>query len=380
MTNKENSTRRTLLLDLQTQMLNQAQASRQKLTPGQEQKFAEYTNEINMLLSQPTSSPFIPGMGASQKPTMSSDYKSAFWEAIKDRNLNFSNSALSEGGSAADGSFIVPISVDPGITPLAQVECSARRLSTVIVTEHDMYLPSQTVKSVAETKLETTDLGTHAFASNVPSFGSVLLQSHMIGDSVPISLELFQDTKVGDFCAGDLTRAVVAKEEDAFVNGVGGPTAPTGYLTAATSSGSSALSIDALLDFSSTLRQAYYAGAKWCANRQTIVQLVKAQLAANQYQRFVEYDAKGGCSILGWPCEFSSAMPVYAASPLVDGAILFGDFATGYTLGDRGTSDIRVKMLDQVAALNGQVVLLAYRRSSQVCRIAEAVRVLTITG
>jgi HK97 family phage major capsid protein len=380
MTNQENSTRRTSLLDLQTQILNNCQAAQRKLTLNEEKKFAEYTAEINMLIAQPTSSPFIPGAGAAQKTQMSSDYKSAFWNAVKERNLNFSNSALSEGGSAADGSFIVPISVDPGITPMAQVECSARRLSTVIVTEHDIYLPSQTTKSVAAVKLETTDLATHAFASNVPEFGSVLLQSHLIGDSVPISLELFQDTKVGDFVAGDLTRAVVAKEEVAFISGIGGATAPTGYLNAATSSGSNTLSIDALLDFSSTLQQAYYAGAKWCANRQTIVQLVKAQLAANQYQRFVEYDAKGGCSILGWPCEFSSAMPVYGASPLTDGAILFGDFATGFTLGDRGTSDIRVKMLDQVAALDGQVVLLAYRRSSQVCRIAEAVRVLTITG
>lgn len=379
MTNKENSTRRTLLLDLQTAMLNSAQAAHRPLTANEDAKFAAYTAEFNLLLKQPTSSPFIPGATRTQ-PTLSAGYADAFWNAVKERNLNFSNAALSEGGSAADGSFIVPISVDPGITPLAQVECSARRLSTVIVTDHDMYLPAQTVKSIAATKAETTDLGTYSFASNVPHFGSVLLSSHMIGDSVPISLELFQDTKVGDFCAADLTRAVVAKEEVAFVTGAGGPTEPTGYLNSATSSGSSALSIDALLDFSSTLQQAYYSGAEWLANRQTVVQLVKAQLAANQYQRFVEYDSKGGCTILGWPCEFSSAMPVYGASPLTDGAILFGDFATGYTLGDRGTSDIRVKMLDQVQALQGQVVLLAYRRSSQVCRIAEAVRVLSITG
>jgi HK97 family phage major capsid protein len=73
-------------------------------------------------------------------------------------------------------------------------------------------------------------------------------------------------------------------------------------------------------------------------------------------------------------------MPVYSASPSVSGAIAFGDFKAGWVIGDRGGSASRAKVLDQVAALNGQTIILGYRRTDQRCRIQEAVQIMTVTG
>ncbi len=74
--------------------------------------------------------------------------------------------------------------------------------------------------------------------------------------------------------------------------------------------------------------------------------------------------------------KFSTVMPVYVASPATTGAVLFGNFAAGWTIGDHGDSNIRVKVLDQVAALNGQTIVLGYRRTDQRCRIQESVQLL----
>jgi HK97 family phage major capsid protein len=59
---------------------------------------------------------------------------------------------------------------------------------------------------------------------------------------------------------------------------------------------------------------------------------------------------------------------------------MFGDFGSFATIGDRGDSNIRLKVLDQVAALNGQTVILGYRRSDQRVLLAEAVVQLNTNG
>jgi HK97 family phage major capsid protein len=79
-------------------------------------------------------------------------------------------------------------------------------------------------------------------------------------------------------------------------------------------------------------------------HRQTLIALLKAQIAASQFQTFVTFGADGSAKLLGYDVEFSSQMPVYQASPAVDGSILFGDFAAGWVIGDRGGSAIRAKV------------------------------------
>ena len=364
-------------------------------SPAQETEYTNLTNEIKNLdttiarfdavaaskkaQSEAGSDVFVPNTdGKSAKKVFSAEYNTAFWNYIRTRK--FDNSALSEAGTVADGSYLVPTMTDPTIPALAVIEASARKLSQVITTEMDIKLPYQASKTVAAAKSESTDEGTNAFPTNVPTFNTTTLSAYMAGDSVAVSWELLQDVgALAAFVTADLNRAVFNYEENKFINGSGSGE-PLGYLNGVSTPRSASLSIDSVLDLTGDLNKAYYANAKFLGNRQTLIALIKAQIAANQFQTFITFDADGTMRLLGYEVNFSSDMPVYAASPAVDGSLLFGDFAAGWVIGDRGGSAIRAKVLDQVAALNGQTVVLGYRRTDQRCRIQEAVRALSITG
>jgi HK97 family phage major capsid protein len=209
----------------------------------------------------------------------------------------------------------------------------------------------------------------------------------VVGNSVYASWELLNDAKAAsDFITMDLQRAIRVKEENLFINGTGS-SQPQGYLgngtTAAGASitaGAATLGINPIFDMVATLNRAYYGNANFLVNRQEFNRLLKAQVAANQYQTFVTFEPNGGARLLGYNVAFSAEMPVYVASPAVSGAWQFGDFASFATIGDRGDSNIRVKVLDQVAALNGQTVVLGYRRTDQRILLAEAVVQLNTNG
>src|ERR1019366_4408853 len=266
------------------------------------------------------------------------------------------------------------------IPALAVIEAAARKLSRVILTEMDLKLPYQASKTVAAAKAETNSTNTSAFATNVPTFNTTTLSAYMAGDSVPVSWELLQDVHALEtFVGADLQRAVFNYEEAKFIAGSGSGE-PLGYLGHCTTANTDDLNIDAILDLTGSLKAAYYGNASFCLNRQALIQLIKAQLAASQFQAFVTWGPGGTATLLGYPCVFSSQMPVYSASPSVSGKILFGDFAQGWTIGDRATHDVRVKVLDQVAALNGQTILLGFRRTDQRCIIQEAVQEMTVIG
>jgi HK97 family phage major capsid protein len=390
--------RKNELLTQQELVLNQAQEAHRKLTDVEEAAYNTATAEITDIdqtiarvsaiqkgkseIGRPQADVVIPTDEAVDPKKLSPEYRKAFWNALKTRTFTPQNAALAEGGTAGDGSYLVPIETDPTIPALAIIETSARSLSLVVTTEMDIKLPFQSAKTVAAAKAESTNSGTNAFATNVPQFGTTTLTAYMGGDSVAVSWELLQDVKaLQTFVTADLNRAVMVYEEQNFiVGGSNGATSPLGYLEGAVNAYSESLSIDAILDLTGALNRAYYAGAKFLMNRRTLIALIKEQIAASQFQKFVDWGPGGTATLLGYPVAFSSAMPIYSASPAVDGAVLFGDFAAGWVIGDRGSSAIFAKVLDQVAALNGQTIILGYRRTDQRCRIAEAVQMLTVTG
>jgi HK97 family phage major capsid protein len=389
------NSRKAELLTALEGMLNKAQDEKRGLNATEEDSYKTMDAEVKMIdlsltrmaaiekgktqLSLPTSDIFVPTEAKNKnKLKLSAEYRDAFWKAIQTRN--FTNAALGEGGTAADGSFLVPSQFDPEIVALAPLEASARKLSLVIPTEMDIKFPVQTVRTVAAAKAETNNSATNAFATNVPQFSNVTLTAYMSGDSVAVSWELLQDVgALAAFVTADLDRAIYNYEESMFINGTG-VGQPQGYLNGAQAANTEALSIDGILDLIAALKEAYYANASFLANRQTLINLYKTQIASSQFQNFVTWDDTGAYRLLGFPVAFSSQMPTFAASPSTSGAVLFGDFRAGWVIGDRGGSAIRAKVLDQVAALNGQTIILGYRRTDQRCLLAEAVQVMTVTG
>jgi len=328
---------------------------------------------------------------ATELPTITDDYVKKFWSSLKSgatfTQFMIQNAVLGEGGTSQAGGALVPSRTDPTIPAMAIEETVARSLSRVITTDMDIKMPYQSAKTVAALKAESNSSGTNNFAENDPTFATTTLSAYDVGGKVTASWELLEDVKAASqFIPFDLQRAIRVKEENYFVNGTG-TGQPQGYLgngTTATgadvTAGAATLGINPLLDTVASLNRAYYGNAKWLVNRAEFNRLLKKQLALSQYQTFVTFDPNGDARLFGYPVAFSAEMPVFVASPAANGSWLFGDFSAFAVIGDRGDSNIRVKVLDQVAAVSGQTVIIGYRRVDQRIILAEAVVQLNTNG
>lgn len=391
------NTRKKELLDAQEVMLRNAVETKTQLSAADEIAFGNMSSELDQIntniarfealnksraeIATPREQVIISNTGTATKFFAAGGYRGAttldvtpeytknFWASLRDKSsfdrFMIQNASLGESGTAAAGGALVPIETDPSIPAMAIEETIARSLSRVITTSMNLELPYQASKTVAALKAESNSSGTNAFATNAPGFGTTTLTSYVVGDSVYASWELLQDAKAAsDFITADLQRAIRVKEENLFVTG-SGTNQPQGYLgngTTATGAsitgGAATLGINPIIDTMGTLNRAYYNNASWLVNRQEFNRLLKAQVAANQFQTFVTFDPNGAARLFGYDVAFSAEMPVFVASPAVNGSWMFGDFKSFATIGDRGDSNIRIKVLDQVAALNGQTVIL----------------------
>lgn len=411
--------RKKEILDAQETMLRSAAESKTQLSAADEASFVNMSNELDSIntniarwsaiekgrseVGAPRETPAITSSTASKYfafggrtsttalPSINDDYVKGFWASLRSKSDHerflIQNASLGESGTSAAGGALVPIQTDPTIPNLAIEECTARSLSRGITTEMDINLPFQASLTVAALKAESNSSGTNAFGSNAPTFGTTKLSAFTVGDSVTVSWELLRDSRAANtFIPEDLARAIIAKEENLFISG-SGTNQPQGYLgngTTATgasiTAGAATLGINPIIDAMGSLNKAYYANAKWLVNRQEFNRLLKAQIASNQFQTFVTFDPNGNARLFGYSVAFSGEMPVFVASPATTGAWMFGDFNRFATIGDRGDSNIRIKVLDQPLALNGQTMILGYRYTDQRVVIAQAVVQLNTNG
>ena len=413
------NTRKKEILDAQDKMLRNAVDTKTALSAADETAFTAMTTELDgintsitrmtaiengrrevgaprekVVIADASATKFFAMGGYRSVTPMASatpEYVKGFWASLRSKadheRFLIQNASLGESGSTAAGGALVPIETDPSIPAMAIEETIARSLSRVITTQMNLNLPFQAAKTVAALKAESNSTGTNAFATNAPTFNTTTLASYVVGDSVYASWELLADSKAAsDFITMDLQRSIRVKEENYFVNG-NGSGQPQGYLgngTTATgasiTAGAATLGINPIIDVMGSLNRAYYVGASFLVNRQEFNRLLKAQIAASQFQTFITFGTAGDARLFGYPVAFSAEMPVYVASPAVSGSWMFGDFKAFATIGDRDDSNIRIKILDQVAALNGQTVILGYRRTDQRILLGEAVVQLNTTA
>ena len=384
--------RKNELLNAQEAILNAAQENKAKLTAAQEEQFQNATNEINSIdqtlarmaaiekgkkeVAAPSNTPFVPKTSKSGKVVvLSSEYSDAFYGSFKNRQ--FTNAALGEGGTQ-DGGYLVPSVVDGQIIPLAPLEASLRKLALVIPTTVTQKLPAQLTKSAAASKAESRSAD-HAFSSTNPTFTSVTLDAFMSGAYVPVTIELSQDVPaLAPFLTADLSRGVNNYEEDVFVNGSGSGE-PQGILNGADAGLTGHLTLDNSLDFTGVLNSSYYSAAQWLMNRKTGIAIRKIQADANQYNQYW-VSVNGVDYFHGFKVNYSAAMPVYAASPLTNGAICFGSFAEAMVIGDRGGAALQIVTDNLTQLENGVIRVYGYRRTDSRVRVSEAVKVWTING
>ena len=402
MNTKDLNKRKNELLDQQTAVLNAASEAKRGLTDTEEANFKAQTAEIDSIntmiarydainknrseVNQPTSQVEAPITAKARetknakRKSFSNEYSETFYENFQSiLTGRFQNAALGEGGTT-DGGYLVPITVDGTIVPLAPQETSLRQLAKVIPTTMDIKLPAQAAKTVAAAKAESRT-GNNAFGGTAPTFTQKTLSAFMAGAVVPVTIELAQDVPaLQEFLNQDITDGILVYEDNKFVNGSGSGE-PEGVLTGATAAQTAALGADAGLDLIAALNPRYYGNASWLMHRQTGINLRKKQIDANQFLPF--WTREGNQDFFhGFPVFYSAAVPVYngAVSPAVNGKIVFGDFKAGMVIGDRGGSGIAVKVLDQTSILNGILDVLGYRRTDSRVRLAQALQVWTING
>jgi HK97 family phage major capsid protein len=252
----------------------------------------------------------------------------------------------------------------------------------VLTTESDIKFPLQATRTVAASKAESGDTS-FSFGGTNPSFGQFTLTAYTNGVNVPVSIELAADVDaLAPFVTMDLSRGIANWEESMFIGGSGSgqPQGVMGNTSGTITESLTTQGVDAVLDLTGEVNPFYYPNASFLMNRLTGIQFQKAQLALNQFQNFWSRTGTQDY-LLGYPVEYSYEMPVYgSASPPSLGTIIFGDFKSGYVIGDRHSSSITARVLTEVGALQGIINILGYRRSDGRVRRSEALAQLNING
>lgn len=310
---------------------------------------------------------------APTKKVLGSHYAAAFmgWLRTGAKYVSEDAAAALYEGSNAAGGYAVPVLVDGQIVPLAPADSGVRQLATVMVTKHDLRVPYETAIGTSTTKAETT-----AFAQSNAALNAFVLSAFLAGGQTDVSFELLQDVEtLPDFIIQDQLRAQQAVEEPWFISGsgVGQPQGLIGNVGAGVTeepdSAGNLVSISGTLDLVSALKSEYLPGASWLMNRATSVIIRKAQTLNGVF--FPAWTRENGRDYLhGFPVAYSASMPIAARGSV---PLLFGDFKQGYIIGDRDTSDLSVKVLDQTNALLGLNSLLIYRRVDGRVRKSEAI-------
>jgi HK97 family phage major capsid protein len=308
--------------------------------------------------------------------TLSHDYVQGFYEYVSSKGTSVSAALYEE--SDGSGGYAVPIVVDDQIVPLAPNEMAVRQLAQVIPTTSDIKVPSQLTFATATAKAENA-----AFAESDPTLGQFTLSAFMAGILNTISWELAQDVPVfQSFAVQDMILAQQMFEENLYVNGTGtgqaqGLIGNVGAgVTEEPDANGNLVSISGILDLIASLKGQYHSNASFLMTRATSVVIRKAQVQANLFEP--AWTREGGVDrLFGYPVYFSTSLPTAARSAT---PVLFGDFKSGYVIGDRGGSGINVKILDQPLASQGQLQILTYRRTDGRVRRSEAVQPYVIAA
>jgi HK97 family phage major capsid protein len=312
---------------------------------------------------------------------LTAEYADAFFDYLASRGQRPS-AALYEGSGAAGG-FVVPSVVDQQIVPLAPGDLGVRSIATVVPTSMDIKVPRQSTFSSASAKAES-GASSNSFTESEPTLDQFTLSAFMAGLTHICSWELLEDVpSFQAFSVTDMLSAQQIFEENWYVNGTGNGQAQglignvgtgTGVAVVAGSDNYASELLDATIDVLGTLKGQYHAGASFFMQRATSILIRKAQKQANLFEP-VFTRSNGQDYLHGYPVTYSTAMPAAAAG---NTPVLFGDFKVGYVIGDRGGSGINVKILDQPLAVQGQTILLAYRRTDGRVRRSEAIQGITL--
>ncbi len=276
-------------------------------------------------------------------------------------------------GAAGDGGYAVPIQVDNYIAPLAPTASDIRSIATVITTTKDLLLPT-TAPTGLPTTTQTAELA--GFMQSTPSLGQTAVKSYLNALLAPVSLELTEDVPGLEAWMRAVVEAALLQQEDAlFISGSGsseiqGLIGNVGAgIFAEPDGGSNAVSYAGLSALLGAVKAKYLAGSSWLMSQSTAI-VVRAALAYSGATFEWTRDASGD-RLFGYRVAYSSSM---AAAARGNAPVLFGNFAMGYCVADRGGPAVRLKILDQMFGVNGTLYWLLSRRTDARVWVQEAIQ------
>ena len=303
----------------------------------------------------------------------SSEYKAAFWKAMKNKNSFDVQNAL-QVGTDSEGGYLVPDEFERTLVEALQEENIFRQLATIITTSSgDRKIPVVATKGTASWVDEEG-----AIPESDDAFGQVSIGAYKLATMIKVSEELLNDSvfNLEQYIAKEFGRRIGAKEEEAFFVG-DGTGKPTGIFNTTggagvgiTTASATAITIDEIMDLFYSLKSPYRKNAVFVTNDATVKSIRKLKDGNGQYLWQPSVTAGQPDTILNRPMKTSTNVPVIAAAAKT---IAFGDFSYYWVADRQGRAFQR---LNELYAATGQVGFKATQRVDGKLILAEAVKVL----
>ena len=332
---------------------------------------------LELELSKPTSTA-ITNKPSQQQETektgrASSEYKAAFWKAMKNKNSFDVQNAL-QVGTDSEGGYLVPDEFERTLVEALQEENIFRQLATIITTSSgDRKIPVVAAKGTASWVDEEG-----AIPESDDAFGQVSIGAYKLATIIKVSEELLNDSvfNLEQYIAKEFGRRIGAKEEEAFFVGDGSGK-PTGIFNATggagvgvTAASATAITIDEIMDLFYSLKSPYRKNAVFVTNDATVKSIRKLKDGNGQYLWQPSVTAGQPDTILNRPLKTSTYVPAIASAAKT---IAFGDFSYYWVADRQGRSFQR---LNELYAATGQVGFKSTQRVDGKLILAEAVKAL----
>jgi HK97 family phage major capsid protein len=330
--------------------------------------------ELNKPTADPlTSKPAANGMDA-KSGRASDEYKKAFWNVMRAKNPRYDVVNALQIGTDSEGGYLAPDEFERTLVTALEEENIFRKLAKVIQTSSgDRKIPVVTTHGSASW-LDEEEL----IPESDEAFGQTSIGAFKLGTFIKVSDELLNDSvfDLQSYITSEFARRIGHKEEDAFFVGdaAGKPTGifhtTGGAQIGVTTAGSTALTVDEVIDLFYSLKSPYRRNAVFVMNDATVKAIRKLKDGQGQYLWQPAMTANTPDSILNRPVYTSAYVPTIAAGAK---SIAFGDFGYYWIADRQGRS---FKRLNELFATTGQIGFMATQRVDGKLILPEAIKVL----
>lgn len=303
----------------------------------------------------------------------SNEYRNAFWQVMRSK-AGFEVKNALQVGTDSEGGYLVPDEFEHTLVQALEEENIFRGLATTIQTSSgDRKIPVVATKGEASWVDEEGTI-----PESDDAFGQVSIGAYKLATMIKVSEELLNDSvfDLENYIAVEFGRRIGNKEEEAFFigDGVGKPTgvldATGGGQLGKTTSGTTSISFDEIMDLFYSLKSPYRKNATFLMNDSTVKAIRKLKDGNGQYIWQPSMTAGTPDMVLNRPILTSTYMPEIAAG---NKTVVFGDFKYYWIADRQGRS---FKRLNELFAVTGQVGFVATQRVDGKLILPEAVKYL----